>query len=115
MLFTDPHHTNAATNTNDVTDTNVHPSPGHALVCEAQQQLPRSDFFRPGQFCREDFLSCVSSYSDNLAETQNFESSILGFEKSSDSSVVRKPSESEDDVTDRSIDLDLGQCGLNML
>ncbi|KAK5917133.1 hypothetical protein CgunFtcFv8_012049 [Champsocephalus gunnari] len=44
---------------------------------------------------------------NKLAETQNFESSILGFEKSSDSSVVRKPSESKDDVTDRSIDLDL--------
>ncbi|XP_033967080.1 uncharacterized protein rab11fip5a isoform X2 [Pseudochaenichthys georgianus] len=113
--FTDPHHTNAATNTNDVTDTNVHPSPGHASPAKLSSSSPDPTSSGLGSSAEEDFLSCVSSYSDKLAETQNFESSILGFEKSSDSSVVRKPSESEDDFTDRSIDLDLGNVSQHVM
>ncbi|XP_034091235.1 rab11 family-interacting protein 1 isoform X2 [Gymnodraco acuticeps] len=120
--FTDPHQTNAATNTNDVTDTNVHPSPGHASSVKLSSSSPDPTSSGLGSSAEEDFLSCVSSYSDKFsassseeAETQNFESSILGFEKSSDSSVVRKPSESEDDVTDRSIDLDLGNVSQHVM
>ncbi|KAL3049512.1 hypothetical protein OYC64_008880 [Pagothenia borchgrevinki] len=120
--FTDPHQTNAATNTNDVTDTNVHPSPGHASSVKLSSSSPDPTSSGLGSSAEEDFLSCVSSYSDKFsassseeAETQNFESSILGFEKSSDSSVVRKPSDSEDDVTDRSIDLDLGNVSQHVV
>ncbi|KAK5857766.1 hypothetical protein PBY51_010987 [Eleginops maclovinus] len=113
--FTDPHQANVATNTNDFTHTKVHPSPGHASSVKLSSSSPDPTSSGLGSSAEEDFLSCVSSYSDKFSassseeiEAQNFESSILGFEKSSDSSVVRKPSESEDDVTDRSIDLDLG-------
>ncbi|XP_074547809.1 uncharacterized protein rab11fip5a isoform X2 [Halichoeres trimaculatus] len=71
-----------------------------------------------GSSTEEDFLSCLSSYSDKFsassseeAEAHNFEGNVLCFEKTSEAAVTKqtRPSESEDDFTDRSGDLSLGE------
>lgn len=89
------------------------------LFCEISCQKPNSSSPDPtssglGSSAEEDVLSCLSSYSvsDKLSassseetEAQNFESNILGFEKSP---VKRlKTSESEEESTDKSDDLSL--------
>ncbi|XP_035529718.1 uncharacterized protein LOC118337017 [Morone saxatilis] len=103
---------NSTTNTNELTDTNAAPSHTSAVKLNSSSPDPGSSGL--GSSAEEDFLSCLSSYSDKLsassseeAEAQNFESNILSFEKSSASPVVKKSSESEDDITDRSNDLSL--------
>ncbi|XP_075963272.1 uncharacterized protein rab11fip5a isoform X1 [Anarhichas minor] len=105
---------NSATNANDLTDTNGHQAPCHSPFVKLNSSSPDPGSSGIGSSeAEEDFLSCLSSYSDKFsassseeAEAQHFESNILCFEKSSDSSVV-KHSESEDDMTDRSTDLSL--------
>ncbi|XP_037652707.1 uncharacterized protein rab11fip5a isoform X2 [Sebastes umbrosus] len=108
--------TNRATNTNDLTDTNMHQAPRHASPVKLNSSSPDPGSSGLGSSAEEDFLSCLSSYSDKFsassskeAEAQIFEINVLGFEKSADSSVVKnvKHSESEDDVTDGSTDLSL--------
>ncbi|XP_073340319.1 uncharacterized protein rab11fip5a isoform X2 [Pagrus major] len=99
--------TNQANNTANTNDTNMH----QASSVKLNSSSPDPGSSGLGSSAEEDFLSCVSSYSDKFsassseeAEAQNFES--LNFEKSSESTVV-KPSESEDDIVDRSKDLSL--------
>lgn len=113
---TETNQANSPTNTSDLTDTNMHQARGHASSVKLNSSSPDPGSSGLGSSAEEDFLSCLSSYSDKFsassseeAEAQNFESNILCFEQSSDSSVVRnvKPSESEDDITDRSNDLSL--------
>ncbi|XP_068436338.1 rab11 family-interacting protein 1 [Clinocottus analis] len=106
-----------ATNANDLTDTNMHQTSCHSSFVKLNSSSPDPGSSGIGSSeAEEDFLSCLSSYSDKLsassseeAEAQNFESNILAFEKSFDSLVVKqaKPSEPEDDITDRSTDLSL--------
>lgn len=108
--------TNGITNTNDLTSTNVHQVLCHMLSTQLKSSSPDPGSSGLGSSAEEDFLSCLSSYSDKFsassceeAEAQNFESNILGFEKSSESAEVKisKPSESEDDITDQPNDLSL--------
>lgn len=98
--------TNQANNTANTNDTNMH----QASSVKLNSSSPDPGSSGLGSSAEEDFLSCVSSYSDKFsassseeAETQNFEN--LNFEKSSESSLV-KPSESEDDIIDSSVDVD---------
>ncbi|XP_059209262.1 rab11 family-interacting protein 1 [Centropristis striata] len=113
---TETNQAHSDTNTNDLTDTHMHQPPCHTSAVKLNNSSPDPGSSGLGSSAEEDFLSCVSSYSDKFsassseeAEAQNFESNILGFEKSSDSSVEKnvKPSELGDDITDRSIDLSL--------
>ncbi|XP_036927633.1 rab11 family-interacting protein 1 isoform X1 [Acanthopagrus latus] len=97
--------TNQANNTANTNDTNMH----QASPVKLNSSSPDPGSSGLGSSVEEDFLSCVSSYSDKFsassseeAEVQNFES--LNFEKSSESTVV-KPPESEDDIIDRLKDL----------
>ncbi|XP_049918051.1 rab11 family-interacting protein 1 [Epinephelus moara] len=100
---------NSPTNTDDLPDTNMHHAPGHASSLQLNSSSPDAGSSGLGSSAEEDFLSCLSSYSDKFsassseeAEAQNFDRNILGFEHSSDSSVAKqiKASESEDDITD---------------
>ncbi|XP_039992990.1 uncharacterized protein rab11fip5a isoform X1 [Xiphias gladius] len=113
---TETNQANSTTNTNDITNTNMHQAPCHTSSTQLNSSSPD-----PGS-AEEDFLSCVSSYSDKFsasssgeAEAQKFESDILGFEKSSESgeAQISKPSKSEkSDITDRPNDqssLDVAQ------
>ncbi|XP_040916271.1 uncharacterized protein rab11fip5a isoform X2 [Toxotes jaculatrix] len=102
---TETNKANSTTNTND-----------SASFTQLNSSSPDPGSSGLGSSAEEDFLSCLSSYSDKLsassseeAEAQNFESSILGLEKASESAVAKasKPSESEADFTDRSNDLTL--------
>lgn len=107
---------NSTTNTNDLNDTNMHQAPCHTSSVKLNSNSPDPGSSGLGSSAEEDFLSCLSSYSDKFsassseeAEAQNFESNILGFEKSSESAVVKhlQLSEPEDGITDRSNDLSL--------
>lgn len=105
---------NSTTNTNYLTDTNVDQAPHHTSSVKLNSSSPDPGSSGLGSSVEEDFLSCLSSYSDKFsassseeAEAQNFESDILSFEKSSESVKNFKPSESEDDITDSSNDLSL--------
>ncbi|XP_044022152.1 uncharacterized protein rab11fip5a isoform X3 [Siniperca chuatsi] len=106
---------NSATNTNELTDTNMHQAPCHTSSVKLNSSSPDPGSSGLGSSAEEDFLSCLSSSdkfsasSSEEAEAQNFESNIRSFEKSYESAVVKnvKPSESEDDITDRSNDLSL--------
>ncbi|KAM8736830.1 uncharacterized protein rab11fip5a isoform 2-T2 [Acanthopagrus schlegelii] len=105
--------TNQANNTANTNDTNMH----RASPVKLNSSSPDPGSSGLGSSAEEDFLSCVSSYSDKFsassseeAEVQNFES--LNFEKSSESTVV-KPPESEDDIIDRSKDLCLVDVDLH--
>nr|XP_046268297.1 uncharacterized protein rab11fip5a isoform X3 [Scatophagus argus]XP_046268298.1 uncharacterized protein rab11fip5a isoform X3 [Scatophagus argus] len=105
---------NSTTYKNDLTDTNMPQAPHHTSAVKLNSSSPDPGSSGLGSSAEEDFLSCVSSYSDKFsassseeAEAQNFESNILSFEKSSELAVVKslKPSESEDDITVGSNDL----------
>lgn len=105
----------STTNTNSITDTYRDQAPHHTSSVKLNSNSPDPSSSGLGSSAEEDFLSCLS-YSDKFsasssedAETQNFESDILTFEKSSVSMAAKnfKPSESEDDVMDKSNDLSL--------
>uniref|UniRef100_UPI0037E6F86C rab11 family-interacting protein 1 isoform X1 n=1 Tax=Semicossyphus pulcher TaxID=241346 RepID=UPI0037E6F86C len=113
---TETNQANSTTNSTDLTDTSMHRTPCHTSSVKLNSSSPDPGSSGLGSSAEEDFLSCLSSYSDKFsassseeAEAQNFESNILTFEKSSESAVVKhlKPSESEEDITDRSVDLSL--------
>nr|XP_020459777.1 uncharacterized protein LOC109962422 isoform X2 [Monopterus albus] len=100
---------NSTANTNDLTDAKMHHVPCHTLSIPLNSSSPDPGSSGLGSSAEEDLLSWLSSYSDIFSassseetEAQNFESKILGFEKSSESAVVKnsKPSESEGDITD---------------
>ncbi|XP_044230654.1 uncharacterized protein rab11fip5a isoform X1 [Thunnus albacares] len=102
---------NSTTNTNVLTDTNMHQAPCHASSLKLNSNSPDPGSSGLGSSAEDDFFSCLSSSdkfsasSSDDAETQNF----FGFETSAESTVVKnlKPSESEDDITDRSNELSL--------
>lgn len=112
---TETNQANSTTNTNNLTDTNMHQALHHSSSVKLNSSSPDPGSSGLGSSAEEDFHSCLSSYSDKFsasseeAEVQNFESNILSFESSSESAVVKtfKPSESEDDINDRSNDLTL--------
>ncbi|XP_032366914.1 rab11 family-interacting protein 1 [Etheostoma spectabile] len=111
---TETNHANSATNTKGLTDTNMHQAPCHSFSVKLNSSSPDPGSSGLGSSAEEEFLSCLSSYSDKFsasskAEAQNFESNILCFEKSFDSSVEKnvKPSELEDGITDKSDGLSL--------
>lgn len=96
-------------NTNYVTDTNGDHVPHHTSSVKLNSGSPDPGSSGLGSSVEEDFLSCLSSYSDKFsassseeAEAQNSEGDVLRFEKSSESLKNFKPSEAEDDITDRS-------------
>lgn len=101
------------TNTNDLTNTNMHQVPCHTSSAQLNSSSPDPGSSGLGSSAEEDFLSCVSSYSDKFSassseepEAQIIESNILGFEKSSEL-AKSKPLDYEDDITGRSDDLSL--------
>ncbi|XP_071354937.1 serine-rich adhesin for platelets isoform X2 [Trachinotus anak] len=109
---------NNTTNTNDLTNdfTNMHQAPCHTSSIQLNSSSPDPGSSGLGSSAEEDFLSCLSSSSDKFSassseetEAQNFESNVLGFEKSSEPVEAKnsKPSESEDYITDRSNDQSL--------
>ncbi|XP_026195091.1 uncharacterized protein rab11fip5a [Anabas testudineus] len=111
---TDINHTNNTTNTNNLTSTNMHHDLCHTSSTQLNSSSPDPGSSGLGSSAEEDFLSCLSSYSDKFsassceeAEAPYFESNNLGFEKSSEPAMVKdsKLSESEDDITDRPNDL----------
>ncbi|XP_029315790.1 rab11 family-interacting protein 1 [Cottoperca gobio] len=114
--FTETNQANDATNAKDLTEPNVHHAPGRTSSVKLNSSSPDPASSGLGSSADEDFPSCLSSYSDKFsasssseeAEAQNCEGSILCDEKASDRSVEEKPSQSEDDRTDGSIDLSLG-------
>ncbi|XP_042244117.1 uncharacterized protein rab11fip5a isoform X2 [Thunnus maccoyii] len=102
---------NSTTNTNVLTDTNMHQAPCHTSSLKLNSSSPDPGSSGLGSSAEDDFFSCLSSSdkfsasSSDDAEAQNF----FGFETSAESTVVKnlKPSESEDDITDRSNELSL--------
>ncbi|KAM7403666.1 hypothetical protein PAMA_004213 [Pampus argenteus] len=102
---------NGTTNTNVLTNTNKDPALCHTASLKLNSSSPDPGSSGLGSSAEDDFLSCFSSSdkfsasSSEDAETQN----ILGFEISSESAAVKhlKPSESEDEITDRSNELSL--------
>ncbi|XP_056249558.1 rab11 family-interacting protein 1 [Seriola aureovittata] len=115
---TETNQTNSTTNTNDLTNdfTDINRAPCHASSLQLNSSSPDPGSSGLGSSAEEDFLSCLSSSSDKFsassseeAEAQNFESGLLGFEKSSESVEAKnsKPSESEGYITDWSHDRSL--------
>ncbi|XP_029981976.1 uncharacterized protein rab11fip5a isoform X2 [Sphaeramia orbicularis] len=99
--------TKCTTNTDLLTDTNMHQMTGQTSSQKINSSSPDPGSSGLGSSAEEDFLSCVSSYSasDKLSassseesEVQNCESSFLD---------VEKYPEAEDDVMDKSDDLSL--------
>ncbi|KAI3367415.1 hypothetical protein L3Q82_026270 [Scortum barcoo] len=106
---------NSTTNTKNLTDTNMQQTPCHASSAKLDSSSPDPGSSGLGSSAEEDFLSCLSSYSDKLSasSSEEAEAQHFGSEKSSDSDVVKdlQPSETEDDITDRSNDLSLVEVG----
>ncbi|XP_034530596.1 dentin sialophosphoprotein isoform X2 [Notolabrus celidotus] len=108
---TDTNQANSASNTPDTADTNMHQTLSSVKLNSSSPDPGSSGL---GSLAEEDFLSCLSSYSDKFSassseetEAQNFEGSILSFDKSPETAAVERlrPSESEDDFPDSSGDL----------
>nr|XP_019953696.1 PREDICTED: rab11 family-interacting protein 1-like isoform X1 [Paralichthys olivaceus] len=105
---TETNRANSTTNTN-IPNTNMHQTP-----CNTSSTQLNSSSLDPassglGSSVEDEFLSCLSSYPDKLsassfeeAEARNFESNIQHPESAV--SQNPKPSESEDDISDRSND-----------
>lgn len=107
-------HTNHTTNRNDLIITNAHQDVCHTLSTQPNSCSPDPGSSGLGSSAEEDFLSCLSSYSDKVsassceeAEMQNSESNILGLDKSSVPTKIKKSTlaESEDDITEEPNDL----------
>ncbi|KAM9842552.1 uncharacterized protein rab11fip5a [Aulostomus maculatus] len=105
---------NSTTNTNVLTDINMHPCIASSRKLNSSSPDPGSSGL--GSSAEEDFLSCFSSYSasdkfsassSDDTEAQNFESNVLGSEVSTESVINPKQSVSQDDVTDRSNEMSL--------
>lgn len=111
---TETNQANSFAITNYVTDTNGDQVPHHASSVKLHSGSPDPGSSGLGSSVEEDFLSCLSSYSDKFsassseeAEAQSSEGDVLSFEKSSESVKSFKPSEAEDDVADGSTYLSL--------
>ncbi|XP_060938773.1 rab11 family-interacting protein 1 [Limanda limanda] len=99
--------TNQASST---TNTNMHQTPGNTSSTQLISSSPDPASSGLGSSVEDDVHSCLSSYADKLSasssseesEARNFESSI----QDPDAAVSenQKPSESEDDITDKSND-----------
>lgn len=106
---TETNQANSFAITNYVTDTNGDQVPHHTSSAKLNSGSPDPGSSGLGSSVEEDFLSCLSSYSDKFsassseeAEAQNLEGDVLSFQKSSQSVKDFKPSGAEDDSTDRS-------------
>ncbi|XP_020515064.2 rab11 family-interacting protein 1 isoform X1 [Labrus bergylta] len=113
---TETNQANSTTNTTDLKETSLHQPLSHASSVKLDRSSPDPSSSGLGSSAEEDFLSCLSSYSDKFSpssseetEAQNFERGILSFEKSPESAAVKdlKTVESEDDTADKSVDLSL--------
>lgn len=109
---TETNQANSFNITNDVTDTNGDQVPHHTSSVKLNSGSPDPGSSGLGSSVEEDFLSCLSSYSDKFsassseeAEAPNSEGDVLRFEKSAESGKNFKPSEAEDDVTDKFLSL----------
>ncbi|XP_027130508.1 rab11 family-interacting protein 1 isoform X2 [Larimichthys crocea] len=98
--LTESNKANATTNTNDLTDANMHRA---AVKLASSSPDPPSSGL--GSSAEDDFLSCLSSYSDKFSassseetEAQNFESIVVF--SSEKTTVEEKPPETEDELTD---------------
>ncbi|TMS21675.1 Rab11 family-interacting protein 5 [Larimichthys crocea] len=98
--LTETNKANATTNTNDLTDANMHRA---AVKLASSSPDPPSSGL--GSSAEDDFLSCLSSYSDKFSassseetEAQNFESIVVF--SSEKTTVEEKPPETEDELTD---------------
>ncbi|CAJ1074628.1 rab11 family-interacting protein 1 isoform X1 [Xyrichtys novacula] len=107
---TETDYTNSTTNTTDLMDANMHQTLSQSSSVKVNSSSPDLGSSGLGSLAEEDFLSCLSSYSDKFssseeAEAQNSESNLSNLEQSPQTGVVKhlKPSESEDDLTDRSL------------
>ncbi|XP_035465532.2 rab11 family-interacting protein 1 isoform X3 [Scophthalmus maximus] len=110
---TETNQANSTTKANDSSSTNMLHGPSHASSVQLNSSSPDPGSSGIGSSAEEDFLSCLSSYSDKFsassceeAEARFFESNIQGFEQSFEPAVAKspKPSDSEEDFTDRSND-----------
>ncbi|CAI5696976.1 unnamed protein product [Oreochromis niloticus] len=97
--------------TSELPDTNVSRAPCHTLSVQLSSSSPDPSSSGLGSSAEEDFLSCVSSYSDKVSasSSEETESNIFGLVKTTESTDVKNKmgSESEDDTTYRSNDLSL--------
>ncbi|XP_031597915.2 rab11 family-interacting protein 1 isoform X2 [Oreochromis aureus] len=97
--------------TSEIPDTNVSRAPCHTLSVQLSSSSPDPSSSGLGSSAEEDFLSCVSSYSDKVSasSSEETESNIFGLVKTTESTDVKNKmgSESEDDTTYRSNDLSL--------
>ncbi|XP_069016853.1 rab11 family-interacting protein 1 isoform X1 [Embiotoca jacksoni] len=112
FLETIPEHTpsnSACTDTkqdtsanNDLTDTNMHQTLRYISSTHLNSGSPDPSSSGLGSLAEDDFLSCISSHSDKFSasSSEEAESNILGFENSSDSSVVKTEKPSESDMSD---------------
>ncbi|XP_019204507.1 rab11 family-interacting protein 1 isoform X2 [Oreochromis niloticus] len=100
-----------ASATSELPDTNVSRAPCHTLSVQLSSSSPDPSSSGLGSSAEEDFLSCVSSYSDKVSasSSEETESNIFGLVKTTESTDVKNKmgSESEDDTTYRSNDLSL--------
>ncbi|XP_068194889.1 uncharacterized protein rab11fip5a isoform X1 [Antennarius striatus] len=111
--YANTNNANSATNTNDLTQINMHQPLGHTSSGKYDTSSSDPGSSGLGSSAEEDILSCVSSYSDKFsassseeAEVQNFD--IRHFDNSSELAVVKKSSECEDDIdTSNDLSLDL--------
>lgn len=101
---TESNRANSNTNVHFLTNTNVDPGSHHPSAGKLNSSSPDPASSGIGSSVEEDFLSCLSSYSDKFSassaeesEAQNSEADTLGFEKSRESIRKSKPSESDDD------------------
>lgn len=97
--------------TSEIPDTNVSPAPCRTPSVQLNSSSPDPSSSGLGSSAEEDFLSCVSSYSDKVSasSSEEAESNIFGLVKTTESTDVKNKmgSESEDDTTYRSNDLSL--------
>lgn len=97
--------------TSELPDTNVSRAPCHTLSVQLSSSSPDPSSSGLGSSAEEDFLSCVSSYSDKVSasSSEETESNIFGLVKTTESTDVKNKmgSESEDDTTYWSNDLSL--------
>ncbi|KAM9354238.1 uncharacterized protein rab11fip5a isoform 1-T1 [Pholidichthys leucotaenia] len=87
--------------TNDLTNTNTD------QAAQLSSSTPDPSSSGLGSSAEDDFLSCVSSYSEKFSasSSEEAESNILGFVRTAECVKNKKPSESDEDAADRSSEL----------
>lgn len=95
---------NSNTNVHFLANANVEPGSHHPSAGKLNSSSPDPASSGIGSSVEEDFLSCLSSYSDKFSassaeesEAQNSEADAVGFEKFRESIRKSKPSESDED------------------